>query len=138
MRFRPIAAILPILLVPIIASAQTDPALLRFVPSDAKALISIDWKRVRQSHVGTMIRQKWVDGSAIPGIELLDQVDRVVISSPARNPSDASPEDAPLLVVVGGHFDLARVRDILSAQGSKPQIFTTVQVYRPQGKSGKD
>jgi hypothetical protein len=140
MRLRPIAAILPILLAPVIAHAQTDPALLRFVPNDAKALISIDWKRVRQSPVGTMIRQKWVDGSAIPGVELLNDIDRVVISSQGRNPVDApSPaEDAPMLIAVGGHFDLARVREILSTQGAKPQMFNNVQVYRPQGTSGKE
>jgi hypothetical protein len=138
MRFRPIAATLSILLAPVIAHAQTDPALLRFVPSDAKALISIDWKRIRQSPVGTMIRQKWVDGSAIPGTELLDDVDRVVISSPARNPTDAPSEEAPMLIVVGGHFNLAQVRGILTAQGAKPQMFNNVQVYRPQGGSSKD
>jgi hypothetical protein len=138
MRFRPMAATLSLLLAPVIARAQTDPALLRFVPNDAKALISIDWKRVRQSQVGTMIREKWVDGSAIPGVELLNDIDRVVISSQGRNPADASAEDAPMLIVVGGHFDLAQVRGILSAQGAKPQMFNNVQVYRPQGNSGKE
>lgn len=137
MRFRPIAATLSILLAQVVASAQTDPALLRFVPTDANALISIDWKRVRQSPVGTMIREKWVDGSAIPGVELLNDIDRVVISSQGRNPADAA-EDAPMLIVVGGHFDLAQVRGIFSAQGAKPQMFNNVQVYRPQGNSGKE
>jgi hypothetical protein len=85
-----------------------------------------------------MIRQKWVDGSAIPGVEFLDDIDRVVISSPGRNPTDASTEEAPVLIVVSGHFDLAKVRDILAAQGAKPQTFNNVQVYRPQGKSGKE
>jgi len=138
MRLRPIAAMLPILLAPVIVRAQTDPALLRFVPADAKALISIDWKRVRQSQVGTMIREKWIDGSAIPGIELVNDIDRVVISSQGRNPADASSEDAPMLIVVGGHFDLAQIRGILTAQGAKPQTFNNVQVYRPQGNSGKE
>ena len=138
MRFRPIAATFSIFLAPVVASAQTDPALLRFVPTDAKALISIDWKRVRQSQLGTMIREKWVDGSAMPGVEFLNDVDRVVLSSPGRNPADASAEDAPVLIVVGGHFDLAKVRNVLSAQGAKPQTFNNVQVYRPQGKTGKE
>jgi hypothetical protein len=137
-RFRPIVATLSILLAPVIALAQTDPALLRFVPPDTKALISIDWKRVRQSQIGTMIRAKWVAGSAIPGVELLNDVDRVVIASPARNPADAPTEEAPMLIVVGGHFDLAQVRGILTAQGAKPQLFNNVQVYRPQGNSGKE
>jgi len=87
------------LLVPFILSAQTDPALLRFVHPDAKALISVDWKRVRQSHLGTMIRQKWVDGNSIPGVEFLNDIDRFVISSPGRNPAGTATEEAPLLIV---------------------------------------
>src|SRR5579864_625064 len=128
---------LSILIVPWVASAQTEPELLRFVHPDAKALISIDWKRVRQSHLGTMIREKWVDGSAIPGAEFLNDVDRVVIASPGRNPMDASTAEAPMLIAVGGRFDLAKVRDVLSAQGAKPQMFNNVQVYRPQGKTSE-
>jgi hypothetical protein len=129
------------IIVPFTASAQTDPALLRFVHSDAKALISIDWKRVRQSHLGTMIRDKWVDGNAgaaIPGVEFLDDIDRFVISSPGRNPRDVSTEEAPLLIVVSGHFDLAKIRAALATHDLKPQIFNDVQVYRPQGKTGKE
>jgi len=129
---------LSLLIAPLVASAQTNPALLRFVHPDAKALISIDWKRLRQSHLGTMIRQKWVDGSGIPGTELLNDIDRVVISSPGKNDADASPEDAPLLIVVGGRFDLAKVREILLAQGAKPQKFNNVEVFRPQGKTSKE
>jgi hypothetical protein len=141
MRFRRIPAILSVLLAPFIASAQTDPLLLRFVHPDAKALISIDWKRVRQSHLGTMIREKWIDGNpggAIPGVEFLDDIDRFVISSPGRNSLDVSTEEAPMLVVAAGHFDLAKVRKVLDTHGVKPQAFNNVQVYRPQGKSGKE
>jgi hypothetical protein len=126
---------------PVIASAQTDPALLRFVHPDAKALISIDWKRVRQSHLGTMIREKWIDGNPggpIPGVEFLNDIDRFVISSPGRNPLDVSTEEAPMLVVVAGHFDLAKIRKVLDTHSVKPQMFNNVQVYRPQGKSGKE
>ena len=132
---------LSMVLAPFIASAQTDPTLLRYLHPDAKALISIDWKRVRQSHLGTMIREKWIDGNpggAIPCVEFLDDIDRFVISSPGRNPISGSTEEAPMLVVVAGHFDLAKVRKLLDAHGVKPQMFNDVQVYRPQGKSGKE
>jgi hypothetical protein len=122
----------------LVASAQTDRALLRFVDPDAKALISIDWKRLRESHLGTMIRQKWVDGSAIPGAQFLNDVDRVVISSPGRNPTDAQSEDAPLLVAASGRFDLAKVREVLITHGAKPQMFNNVPIYRPQGNNGKE
>lgn len=120
-------------------NAQTDPTMLRFIHPDAKALVSIDWKRVRQSHLGTMIREKWVDQNtgAIPGIEFLDDLDRVLISSPGRNAADPS-ADAPLLIVASGRFDLEKVRNVLATNGAKPQMFNNTQVYRPQGKSGKD
>ena len=141
MRRRSIAPLLSLLVSPFIASAQTDPALLRFAHPDTKALISIDWKRVRQSHLGTMIREKWVDGNpagAIPGIEFLNDIDRFVISSPGRIQTDDADAEAPMLIALGGHFDLAKVRSVLSAHGVKPQMFNDVQVYRPQGKTGKE
>ncbi len=127
------------LLTPAIASAQTEPALWRFVHPDAKALMSLDWRRVGHSHIGAMLREKFLNGNAgpaMPGIELLDDIDRFVISSPGRKSPD-DPE-APLLVAVGGHFDLAKVRKLLTSHGAKPQAFNSFQVYRPQGKNAKD
>lgn len=127
------------LLAAAIAPAQTDPALWRFIQPNAKAIISIDWKHVRQSHVGTMLREKWVDtnGAAIPGVEFLNDVDRFLISSGGLNGGDETSEP-PVLIVVRGHFDLPRVRKLLLAHGARAQAFNSVQVYRPQGKSSKD
>jgi hypothetical protein len=121
-----------------IASAQTDPALWRFIQPNAKAIISIDWKHVRESHVGTMLREKWVDtNSAIPGVEFLNDVDRFLISSGGQNAGD-EPSEPPVLIVARGHFDLPRVRKLLVTHGAKAQAFNSVQVYRPQGKNAKD
>ena len=140
-RHRPAAVMIAILTAPLIASAQTDPGLWRFVSPNAKALISIDWKRVRQSHIGAMIRDKWITAnpaaSAVPGIEFLDDIERFVISSSGRNSDDPSAE-APMLVVVSGHFDMANVRKLLAGHNVKPQLFNNVQVYRPQGKTSHD
>lgn len=120
--------------------AQTDPALLRFLPSNPKALISIDWKTLRGSHIGALLREKFVDsnpGSAMPGAEFLDDVDRCIITSQGRPPGDDISEPS-LLLVVRGHFDLAKVRQTLADHGAKPQQFKSIQVYRPQGKSSRD
>src|SRR5258708_12846103 len=88
---------------PAIASAQTDPALWRFVQPNAKAIISIDWKHVRQSHVGTMLREKWVDtNAAIPGVEFLNDVDPFLTTSGARNTGNQAPEP-PALIVLPAH-----------------------------------
>jgi hypothetical protein len=135
-RLRPIPALFALLLAPAIASGQTDPALWRFIHPNAKALISIDWRRLGHSHVGTILREKFVNvpGAAIPGIEFLDDVDRVVISSPGRDPAGEASEP-PMLIVARGRFDAAKVRRVLIAHGAKAQMFNSIPVYRPQGKS---
>lgn len=133
-------ALLLLTLAPAFANAQTDPALWRFIHPNAKALISIDWRRLSHSHVGNMLREKWIniDGPAIPGIEFLDDVDRFVISSPGRDPAAAEPSEPQMLIVARGHFDPAKVRRVLLAHGAKPQMFNSIAVYRPQAKGSKD
>ena len=137
LRFAPLFALL---LAPAVVTGQTDPTLWRFVHPSAKAVISIDWKTLRGSHVGALLREKFVDanpGPPIPGIEFLDDVDRCIISSPGRASSDETSEP-PMLIVVRGHFDLAKVRNTLADHGAKPQLFHSTQVYRPQGKNGRE
>src|SRR5271156_1064725 len=125
---------LALLLAPLMWGGQSDPALWRFVYPNAKALISVDWARIRQSPAGAMIREKWLatgDLAAIPGIELLNDIDRVLISSPGKNEAGDS-EESPMLVAIHGHFDAARVRQVFIRFGAKPQSYNSFQVYRPQ------
>jgi hypothetical protein len=129
------------------ASGEADPGLWRFVHPNAKAVISINWQRIRQSPDGAMIREK-LNGSipaAIPGLEFMDKIDRVVISSPgnaavpdAGTDTPAEPADTPLLAVVRGHFDESRVRQLFVHLGGKPQAYNSFRVYRPQGKDAKN
>jgi hypothetical protein len=130
------------LLAPSAAQCQSDPALWRFVYPNAKALISIDWARIRQSQAGAMIREKWLTVSgtpmpAIPGIELLNDIDRILISSPGNKSPDESAQP-PVLIAIHGHFDPAKVREIFTRFGAKPQAYNSFQVYRTQGKQAKD
>src|SRR5579872_6609660 len=87
-------SIFALLLAPAVVSAQSDPAhagdsraheqMWRLLPANPKAVISIDWKTLRNSHLGTMLRDRFVDGNpvqAIPGSEFLDDVDRCLIAS---------------------------------------------------------
>jgi hypothetical protein len=136
---RPLACFV-LLLAPAVLSAQTDPALLRFIPPNPKALISVDWKTLKSTHIGALLREKYIDGdsnSAIPGVEYLDDVDRFIVASPGTARADETSEP-PMLVVVRGHFDLAKVRKTLAEHATKPQMFNSIQVYRPQGKSSRD
>lgn len=123
-----------------VLSAQTDPALLRFIPPNPKAVLSVDWKMLRATHIGALLREKYVDvdpASAVPGVEFLDDVDRFILASPVR-PRAGETSEPPMLVVARGHFDLAKVRQALADHGAKPQLFNSIQVYRPQGKNGRD
>jgi 5-deoxy-D-glucuronate isomerase len=136
---RPLASFV-LLLAPAVLSAQTDPALLRFIPPNPKALISVDWKTLKSTHIGALLRAKYIDGdssSAIPGVEYLDDVDRFIVTSPGTARADEASEP-PMLVVVRGHFDLAKVRKTLAEHGARPQMFNSLQVYRPQGKNSRD
>ncbi|MGB6941874.1 MAG: hypothetical protein WBE37_05740 [Bryobacteraceae bacterium] len=126
---------LAVLLAPVIARGQSEPALWRFVYPNAQSVISIDWARIRQSQAGALIREKWLksnDAPAIPGMELLNDIDRVLISSPAKSPGDSA--DASILIALHGHFDAAQVHQLFALYGTKPQSYNAFQVYRPQGK----
>lgn len=140
------------------AQCQGDPALWRFVYPNAKALVSINWQRVRQSPAAMIIRDQWLSGgksASVPGIELIDDIDRVVISSPG-SPIDASkdsaddangdpqsdaagaPAELPFMIAVHGHFDAVKVRKFFALLHTKPQAYNSFQVYRPQDKGAKD
>jgi hypothetical protein len=133
---------------PGIARAQSAPALWRFVYPDAKAVIGIDWGHIRQSPAGSMIREKWIPRNAMPGfpaLELLDSVDRFLISSPGRGPSDdSSPDssgnhgDSPMLIAIQGKFDSAQVHQMVTHFGARAQSYNSFRVYRPQAKQNKD
>jgi hypothetical protein len=131
---------LAVLLAPTLALGQSDPALWRFVNPDAKALISIDWARIRQSQAGTMLHEKWRTAGAmpaIPGLELLDEIDRILISSPGNKSPDDNTQP-PVLIAIHGHFDAAKVKALFVRLGAKPQSYNSFQVYRPQGKQTKE
>lgn len=136
------------MLAPGIARAQSDPTLWRFVYPDAKALIGIDWGRIRQSPAGSMIREKWIPRNAMPGfpaLEMLDTIDHFLISSPGRNSSDDSSSestgnsgDSPMLIAIQGKFDSAQVRLLFTHSGARAQSYNSFRVYRPQAKQNRD
>ena len=120
------------------AWAQGEFNLVRFVHPNAKTLLSVNWSRIAHSQFGTMLREQLgPNANMFPGIEFLDSVDRFLISSPGVPPGDESPE-APVLIAIGGHFDLAKVRASLLDHAIRPQAFNSFQVYRPQAKNAKD
>lgn len=139
LRARSALALLPAILAPTLAYGQSDRGLWRFADPNATALIGIDWAHIRQSPAGALLRQNLQSGGAlsnVPTIDLLNDVDRILISSPAVSP-DAS-GDAPFLIAIRGRFDLAKLHPLLAQADAKPQAYNSFQVYRPQAKQAKD
>ncbi len=135
-----VSLLLALLLAPTFAGAQPQPAVWRFVSPNATALIGIDWARIKPSQAGAMLREKWLNRAAmpsIPGLELLNDIDRVLISSSGNNPSAESGEQ-PVLIAIRGHFDSVRVRKLFTGFGAAPQSYDSFQIYRPQDEKGKD
>ena len=127
----------------ITASAETGQPLWRFAHPNAKTLVGLEVGRIRQAGLqsGTTgwFEKTWLENLAghLPGLEFLNQVDQVFISSPGCvNPDDAA--EPPVLVMVLGRFDPAKVRQLLRKQGAKPQMFDGITVFRPQGKAAKE
>ncbi|MDQ2950013.1 MAG: hypothetical protein M3Y27_29430, partial [Acidobacteriota bacterium] len=129
------------------ASAETGQPLWRFAHPNAKTLVGLEVGRIRQSGPQSgqqsgmtgWFEKTWLENLAghLPGLEFLNQVDQVLVSSPGC----ASPDDAaepPVLVMVLGRFDPAKVRQLLRKQGAKPQMFDGITVFRPQGKAAKE
>jgi hypothetical protein len=134
---------LVLLVVPTAARAQSEPALWRFADPNSKSIIGIDWARVRNSAAGSMIRQTLPAPEALPGLlvmQVLDSIDRVLISSPAGPAapgSDTDSENSPILIAIQGRFDPAHVRQLFINSGAKPQTYNSFQVYRPQAKTNR-
>ena len=132
------------LLVPAAVEGQQDSGLWRFVYPNAKAVASINWQRIRQSQAAATIRDEWLNrgtGSALPGIEMIDQIDRVLISSPGNlfgRDADGDSGKPAVLFAVQGHFEAAKVHQFFTRLGTKAQAYNSFQVYRPQAKGAKD
>jgi len=142
-RLRFLSALLVVFAAPVIlpgqsTSGQNDPVLSRYIQPNANLLVGINWKFVRQSHAAESLHEKLLDATAsmrsVPGIEFLDDIDRILVSG--RSPSQEN-DDPELLMALGGRFDLAKIRKTLLTFGLKPQLFNSTQVYRPQGANGQ-
>jgi hypothetical protein len=75
---------LTVLLAPVAAMGQPNPALWRFVNPNAKALIGIDWARIRPLQAGAMIREQWLTAgglAAVPGLDRNRPANTVLLRS---------------------------------------------------------
>ena len=139
-----------------LAAAETDAGLWRFVHPNAKALIGVDVRRIRNSHIaGEMSSElramplpfgislpspgKAASGSASEWMQLINSVDRVVVSSPGRPAGGgASTDEPPLLIALAGQFEPVKLSKMLVNAGCRRQTYGSVVVYRPQDAASSD
>jgi hypothetical protein len=102
---------------------------------DAKLLMGVDLKSLRESAVGQSIREQMKAQPAQTGMQaplqtmafgLLEQIDRVFLSSPA-NVAASAKNNPPFLLVVEGRFPMAEMKPFL--QGTSRR-YRTAEVYR--------
>ncbi|MGO9239805.1 MAG: hypothetical protein ACLQBJ_03255 [Bryobacteraceae bacterium] len=163
------AGLFCLLAVAVTAAAQSSaswPKAWNLAHPNATALIGIDVRGIRQSAIGQSIGEqvksalpalpamalsKAPGGAPLPGKEFLDDIDRILISSPglktppakasaARTPAAKPPaagagakENPPFLMIVTGHFPAEHLQAFLKGQ---PRVQDTVDVYSPD-PSGK-
>lgn len=112
---------------------QTDARLWRYLHPDAKAVIGVDWSLFRQSVVWNMLEEK-IGALPLPikGLpSFIKEIDRIVLSSPGGAEDKA---DAPIIVVVHGHFAPDSVQAALVEQGAHKQSYGKFTIYRPRAK----
>jgi hypothetical protein len=110
----------------------------RFIHPDAKVFLGLKLRRLRESPVGTMVRaqmkaESLPDIAEIPGLELLDQIDEILLSSPGREDGAAETAQPPVLLRIGGAFDANKVESFFSHTGAKMQKYRHFRVFRHKG-----
>lgn len=105
------------------------PSLWRYAHPEAKALIGIEWSRILNSPLGQQMRQKITESgmSEMEGLDFLDDIDRVFISSPG-NPEGETEQQPPVVIAARGRFDLAKVREIAAAKMTAVSSYQSIEI----------
>ncbi|MCP5112306.1 MAG: hypothetical protein GY953_15890 [bacterium] len=110
-------------------NSTSMPAVWRYAHPEATALVGIEWTRVLSSPVGQQIQAKVGETgfSGTPGIEFLDDIDRIFISTPGAE-GGAAGEQPPAVVAVQGRFDLDKVRGLAAAKMGETAVYRSVEI----------
>lgn len=114
------------------STAAGDAAPWRFVHPNAKALIGVNWRAMAASPLSATIR-KQIPGSQTEGMEFVEQLDRLLLSSPG--PASAGQKDAPFLVLLEGRFNLVDLRQRAAEEGARDSAYKLVEVLSPRDAS---
>jgi len=116
------------------AAAQTD--LWELGHPDAKLMLGVDVKSVRESTAWKLFSARPTPGPQAPGspmqasmamgMGILEQVNHIFVSSPG-NPTSTSKTTAPFLLAIEGKFPLEALK---AFQQSAPRRYRTADLYR--------
>ena len=132
-------AILPPAILQGAAVSISEPAYWRYAHSDAKVLAGVEWKRMAQTPAGVAMRAM-ANSADIPGlsiVDLLDRVDRVLISSPGGANAKLN-RQAPMLIVATGRFDLQRFRELALREKATIKPYKNADLIYPPGYQPPD
>jgi len=117
------------------AAGIDTPALWNYAHPEARVLVGIDFQKARVSPAGKlMMRQVSTQLPKNPNADLLDAVDRVLVSAPVP-PTGGLTEDSPFLIAIQGKLPPLRVKKMM-AQGTGIERFRGADLYVPP-KSAK-
>lgn len=104
---------------------------------DAKLLLGIDLKTIRESAAWQAVRDQMKSQPPAPGsplqasmqtmaLGIFDQIDRIFLSSPANTTSNAK-TNPPFLLAVEGKFPVSQLKPFLQ---TAPRRYRTAEIYR--------
>jgi len=105
------------------------PSFWRYAHPEAKALVGIEWRNIVNSPFGEQMRRQIKEAGveAAGGLEILDSIDRVFLSTPG-NKTGRPNEQPPGVIAVQGRFDLARLREMAKAHGASGKPYKSVEL----------
>ena len=114
----------------------SEPVYWRYAHPDAAMLGGIEVKRIWQSPLADMLRSQVAELKVgkVPGAEFLEELDRVFVSAPAP----AAGKQPPVLAVLTGRFDLARLHKLAAAEGASIKWYKGIEVIAPPKANGAD
>lgn len=113
------------------SSSVSMPSFWRYAHPNAKALVGIEWQRLLKSELGQELRDKIetqnADKPEWAANEIIDQINRVFISSPGRA-EGATGGQTPAVIAVQGNFDLDRIRELAAPKTGDSFVYGSTEI----------
>jgi hypothetical protein len=120
-----------------------DPALLKFLPADAKLVLGVDVEKAKVSPFGQrLLAEVKADDKefqqlvTMTGFDPRRDLAEVVMASSAEMKEKSAVRDMSI-VVARGAFDAGKIAQFASQNGIQPQNYAGTDIYQPPSKQGQ-